>query len=174
VTLQRDSATEFTLGSRVKGEVAILDYRVEAGAQFGKTTGEPTAMGPTPAAADKTAFQVDGEIGVTPVKGLRINAGGFMASGDDLTTPENEGWNELYPTGHKWLGLTDVTGARTNIAGGRGGVKYGGLEWLVASLDFHAFSRMEEDASGEKGSMGSELDFNLIHPIGKGAAVRAM
>lgn len=173
VTLTRDTASEFTLGSRVKGEVAIVDYRVEAGVQFGKTTGEPTAMAPAPEPADKTAFQVDGELGVAPVKGLRISAGGFMASGDDLGTPENEGWNELYPTGHKWLGLTDVTGARTNIAGARGGVKYG-LDWLVASVDFHSFSRLEQDASGEDGSMGSELDFNLIHPIGKGAAVRAM
>jgi hypothetical protein len=174
VTLSRESATELTLGSRVKGGVDILDYRLEAGVQFGKTTTEPTVMTPTPAAANKTAFQVDGELGVAPVAGLRLSAGGFMATGDDLTTAKNEGWDELYPTGHKWLGLSDVVGPRTNVAGARAGLKYGGLQWLVASLDYHHFSRLQQDTSGVKGAMGDELDVNLIHPIGKGAVVRAM
>jgi hypothetical protein len=174
VTLSRGSATELTFGSRVKGEVAIVDYRVEAGVQFGSTTPEPTTTAATPASADKTAFQADGEVGVAPVAGLRLMGGGFFATGNDSDTPQDEGWNELYPTGHKWLGLSDVAGVRTNIAGARAGIKYGGLEWLVASVDFHTFSRLQTDATGVDGSMGSELDLNLIHPIGKGAAVRAM
>jgi hypothetical protein len=132
-------------------------------------------MAPAPAKVDKTAFQANGEVGVSPVKGLRIGAGGFFASGDDGTTADkNEGWNELYPTGHKWLGLADVAGPRSNIAGAHGGVKYGGLEYLVASVDAHYFTRLETDASGVDGAMGSELDFNLIHPIGKGAVLRTM
>jgi hypothetical protein len=43
------------------------------------------------------------------VKPFRIGVEGLVASGDDLSTPDrDEGWNELYPTTHKWLGLMDA------------------------------------------------------------------
>ena len=46
---------------------------------------------------------------------------GIYASGNDPATEKHEGWDELYPTAHKFLGLADVfTRAvkRTNVRSG--------------------------------------------------------
>ncbi len=170
-----EPTTDLTLGSRLKGKVSLLDYRVEAGLQFGKSPVSPTFADPDPEAVDHFAYQADAELGVSPAAGLRLALEGLYASGNDPTTPDkNEGYNELYPTAHKFLGFADIVGGRTNIASAVLHLKYAPVEPLSLMVDAHYFSRPQADASGEDGTMGSEIDTNVLYAFGAGASVRAM
>ena len=171
----QDAAWEATLGSRLKGSLEPIDYRVEAGYQLGSRSVAPTFARPEPADVDRSAYQIDAEIGVMPVKGLRIGLEGLIASGDDLETlDKNEGYNELYPTAHKWLGLTDVLGPRTNLTSAVLHLKYQASEAWSLMADAHYFSQPETDASDTDGALGSEIDIWTDFAIGRGALFRAL
>ena len=172
---EREDATEFTLGARVKGKASIVDYRVESGIQFGKAKVEPTFALLDPDPQSKFAYQADGELGLTPTPGFRLGLEGLVASGDHLDTPDKqEGYNELYPTGHKWLGLADVVGPRTNVASAILHLTYAASEALKLGFDANYFSRIEAGPDGKDGAMGSEYDTNVGYAIGQGASVRGM
>jgi hypothetical protein len=171
----QDAAWEATLGARVKGSTELLDYRAEAGYQFGTRSVVPTFARPQPADLDRSAYQIDAEIGVTPVKGFRVGIEGLMASGDDLETlDKNEGYNELYPTAHKWLGLTDVLGPRTNITSAVLHLKAQPTEAWSLMADAHYFAQPEKDALETDGTIGSEIDVWSDFAIGRGALFRAL
>ncbi|HEX6274626.1 MAG TPA: alginate export family protein [Polyangiaceae bacterium] len=171
----QDAAWEATLGARVKGATELLDYRAEAGYQFGTRSVAPTFARPEPADLERGAYQIDAEIGVTPVKGFRIGIEGLMASGDDLETlDKNEGYNELYPTGHKWLGLTDVIVPRTNITSAVLHLKAQPTEAWSLMADAHYFAQPEKDALETDGSLGSEIDVFTTYAIGRGAELKAL
>ncbi len=168
MTTDQEGSSFFTFGARVKQTIDMFDYRLEAGLQVG-TTSVPQAD-----ARDKLAWQVDGGIGISPVKGLRIGLGGLAASGDKASSADkDEGWNQLYPTAHKFLGLADVFGGRTNAASGNFDISFKASDALVLKVQGHALSRLEENAAGEK-YQGTEIDTHIIHPIGGGAALRGM
>lgn len=170
-----DSATEVTLGLRLKGKAGVLDYRAEGGIQAGARPVAPSAMTRSPSNRDKFAAQIDAELGVTPAKGLRLGIEGLYATGDDLsTTDKDEGYNELYPTTHKFLGLMDIIGPRTNVASGVLHVSYAATEALKLALDAHYFYRPETNAAGNDGSVGGELNLNAAYGFGGGASVRGM
>lgn len=170
-----EPANDLTLGARAKGKASLVDYRAEAGIQFGKSPVNPTFANPDPEALDKFAYQGDLELGISPAKGFRIAVEGLYASGNDLETADkNEGWNELYPTGHKFLGFADVVGARTNVLSGVLHIQVSPAEPLKLSLDAHYFSRPEATAADQDGSMGSEFDLNALYAFGGGASVRGM
>ena len=169
-----EPANDLTLGARVKGMLAPMDYRLEAGIQFGKSPVNPTFASPDPSARDKFAYQADAELGVAPAQGLRLAVEGLIASGDDpATTDKAEGWNQLYPTAHKFLGFADIVGGRTNIASAVLHLQYSPVEPLKLSLDAHYFSRLETPA-GIDSSMGGEIDTNVLYAFGAGASVRGM
>ncbi len=171
---RQKSATEATLGARVKGKAAIVDYRAEAGFQFGKKPIAPTFLVPRPDTKSKTAYQLDGEIGVLPAAGFRVGLEGLVASGDDVNTlDEDEGYDELYPTSHKWLGLMDVMGPRTNVLSGVLHVKYA-IEPVTFLLDGHYFARPKRGADHKHGAVGEEIDFNVAYAIGKGFSLRGL
>jgi hypothetical protein len=177
----QDAAWEATLGSRVKGSVDPLDYRVEAGYQFGTRSVVPTFARPKPADVDRSAYQVDAEVGVAPVKGFRIGVEGLVASGDDLETlDKNEGYNELYPTAHKWLGLTDVIGPRTNIMSAVLHLSYKLGETWSFFADANYFSQPEKGAlpsagtDQADGAMGEEIDVYTTYAIGRGAELKGL
>lgn len=172
---EQDAATETTAGTRLKGKLDLLDYRLEAGVQLGKRAVTPTFAAQNPNPRTKTAYQVDAEVGVTPVKGLRIGIEGLIASGDDLsTTDKDEGYADLFPTGHKWLGLMDVFPQRTNVTSGVLHVKYEASKAFMASVDAHYFARPEAGADGRSGGAGGEIDTNLVYTIGGGASLRGL
>jgi len=177
---QRDGATLFTLGVRHLQKLGIFDYRLEAGAQAGESATSSTDATDVVAEARTTrAFQVDGEVGLSPVPQLRLSLGANYASGDDPSTPENEGYNHLYPTGHKWLGWTDVIGARTNVTSGFFKVTAGLSSGLSAELDLHLFVRPELGGLGEAAAAssqlaGGEVNAQLLQKLGKFASVRGM
>lgn len=189
-TLQRDGATLFHLGLRFKQALAFFDYRFEGGVQAGETVGA-VAVGPDPdgtlPAVETLAYHADLELGVAPVEGIRIAIGGLIASGDDPTTARNEGYNELFPTGHKFLGLMDVFGSRTNAASGYLKYNMGLTDSLALAVDGHLFARVEPNGLdpallgpsnlGQVGGdnfAGGEVDTQLIQKIGKWVSVRGL
>lgn len=165
-TTTNPGAVQGTFGVRAKQSYGVVDLRLEAGVQFGKRRVGATAP-------EVFAFQVDGEVGVTPLKGLRLALEGLYASGDDPTTNQVEGWDQLYPTAHKFLGLMDVIGGRSNVASGVLHVAYAGLSPVVVKLDTHVFAR-PRTADGVSAYAGTELDMNVIYRLGEGLKLRAM
>lgn len=164
-----EGATELTLGTRVAHNLARFDYQLEAGVQFGDAqtvVGEPTIS--------RFAYQAEGEFGVVPTDGLRLALGGLVASGDgDLNDDESNAWNELYSASHAFLGLSDVFGGRTNALSGYAKASYEASKRLVLKLDAHLLSRMEKGQTGES-FVGTEIDAQVISPLGQGAVMRGL
>jgi len=180
-TYQRDGATLLTLGARAKQKLGMFDYRLEGGFQFGESAGAaPTDATITQVgAATALAYQVEGEIGFGFTKKLRLGIGGSIASGNDPATPENEAYNELFPTTHKWHGLMDIIGQRTNV--GRGFFKFSaGLgETVTFLLDGHIFARpaaggLGRDPMSTSGLAGGEFDVQLVKKFGKWGTLRGL
>lgn len=166
------AASELTFGVRAKDKLGdALDYRLEAGVQGGA---RPNAADGGRTTRSVTAYQVEGELGVRAAEPLRIAFGGASASGDDPTTPDrDEGWNELYPTGHKFLGLMDVVGARNNVWSAMAKVQAKLSGALTLNVDGHYFGRWEVPAGVEK-QVGTEVDTYLVHKIGGPLAARVL
>lgn len=170
-----DPATEVTFGARFKGKLLAFDYRVEGGLQGGARPVMPTQSSLEPNNRATFAGQIDAELGVTPVKGLRLGIEGAYATGDDLsTTDKDEGYNELFPTAHKWLGLMDVIGPRTNVLSAALHASYAATEALKIMLDAHYFRRPERNAAGKRGTVGRELNLNVAYALGGGASLRGL
>lgn len=166
----RGGTTELTVGVRSKGPIGdVVDYRVEVGVQVGKRGLDGTADD-----VDVLAFQGDAEFGVSFLddRAFRVALEGFFASGDDPETADKaEGWNQLFPTAHKWLGTADVIGPRTNIAGGAAHVSFRVHPNVVLLLDGHGFFRPEK-VGGTDGYIGSEMDAGLVFKPGKALTLR--
>jgi hypothetical protein len=163
-----DPGVRMTLGTRAKQRIGAFDYRLEAGVQMG-TQAVPEA------AVDRSilAFQGDLEVGAS-VGMFRAGLEGFFASGDDPTTADkNEGWNQLYPTAHKWLGFSDIIGGRSNIGGG---VVHLSLKPTVDwnfYVDGHLFVRPEAAmAGGNTGYAATEIDLGASYMLGAGLSSR--
>ncbi len=162
-----EGATQATAGVRVKQTYGMFDVRAELGAQFGTRLANTGSV-------DVFAYQFDAEVGVKPMKGLRLSLEGLMASGDDATTADkNEGWDQLYPTAHKFLGLMDIIGGRSNLTSGVLHVAYKGVERFIFKLDAHMFLR-PQTIDPQPSYAGSEVDINAIYVIGKGTKFRLM
>lgn len=100
---------------------------------------------------------------------LSLYAGLDMTSGDDPTTPENETFNNLYYTGHKWRGSMDLF-VGSNAEGLRDiffKVKYKPMEDLGCMLAFHNFATSQDYASEVDGAdataLGNEIDFEVMY-----------
>jgi len=184
----REGATEGTLGVRAKQKIDMVDYRAEAGVQLGKRIPTfPTmmmgmAVPPPPEldAVDAFAYQLDAEIGVTPVEMLRLGLEGIIASGDDPTSADkSEGWNELYPTAHKFLGLADIFHQggqkRTNVGSGVLHVTLKPSAVVTLQVDAHLFTRLEGmTAMGDGGFAGAEVDTGIAYALGKGLNLKGL
>lgn len=170
-TTHVDGATFVTLGARAKQKIGMFDYRAEAGVQVGKTPSGSDAL-------SKLAYQGDIEFGVSPMAGTRISLGGAIASGDgDGADDKNNAWDELYPTTHKWFGLMDVIGFRTNIASGSLRFKTKLAKSTILKMDGHVFARLEEPSLGRNGDSdfaGVEIDTNVVQKFGKFGYARGM
>lgn len=170
-----NAAQLFTVGTRVKKGFGATTVRLEAGAQFGGAdNGEGDADD-----VSFSAYQADLEIGHKFSKMFWMGLGGSLVSGDDPTTNDkNEGWQQLYPTAHKFFGLMDVAGGRTNLTSGRVRFRVVPRNGTKILLDAHMFMRPEpgKNAAGEDidGYAGSELDLNVVQHIGGGLSVRGL
>jgi len=161
---QDHTATEATLGLRVKHQIGPVKARIEAGLQIGER-----AAGRN----DVTAYHADADAMVPVVPMLSLGIGGLYATGDDPTTSDLEGWNQLFPTAHKFLGLMDVMGARTNVASLVGKARAKPMEDLSLALDLHVFSR-PETSGGIDGYTGFESDLWAKVRLGEGLTLSAL
>jgi hypothetical protein len=184
-TVSREAAAEITLGARAKQRLGAIDYRVEAGLQAGsRARALPMAPAMPPAeleSASVLAYHADAELGVFALDDrLRFGLEGLIASGDDPSTAEEaEGWNELYPTAHKFIGLADIVVQggvkRTNLVSGVAHVTARPIADLTLQLDAHLFARPEAiNAMVDSGYAGMELDAGAAYALGKGLTLRAL
>ncbi|OIP40808.1 MAG: hypothetical protein AUK47_07555 [Deltaproteobacteria bacterium CG2_30_63_29] len=173
----KEAAAEFTAGVRTKGSFGPVIYRLEAGGQFGgRQPATAAPIGEKINTQDVLAYHGDLEVGVNFMEQAHLEATieGFYASGDEPETPENEAYNQLFPTAHKWLGLMDVVpgAGRSNIYGGVLHLA-SKLDALTIKLDAHRFYHPEV-AAGADQYFGSELDLDLTYTLGGGVKLRAL
>lgn len=167
----QDTSAEVTVGARAKGKAGMLDYRAEAGLQFGN---RPVANAEEP--VDVFAYQADVEAGVSLMDNkLRLGLEGFIASGNDPTSDTNEAWSDPFSTAHKWLGLMDIMRLRSNAAGGvfHGMIKP--IKGLKLATQVHLFLRpqLPDGMGGADFKMvGSEVDLIAVYALGKGLNLR--
>lgn len=159
-------AVQGTLGIRALQRVGVLDFRLETGLQLGRRR---IANGENP---EVFAWQADGEVGLTPASGFRVALQALYATGDDPDTDTLEAWDELFPTTHKFLGLMDIIGIRTNVASAVAHVSWKNGPVLL-KVDTHGFLR-PETAPDQASFAGVETDVNLIYKFGGGLDARAM
>lgn len=157
-------ATLLTPGLRIRHKLNWFDYRIEADAQFGRTD----------VPGDVRAGQVEAEVGVSPLSELRLGLGGVAASADDPSTPTRlEGFIDLYPTGHRFLGLSDVFGPRRNALAGFFNLSAtANKRWsfMMAGLAFRRFVTPE----GASPFAGIELDSQVTFKPGKYTSIRTL
>ncbi len=163
----------YTLGTRLSGTPKPWDYDIELDYQFGKS-----------GAGDIGAYSVAVEGGYTFADATftpRVFLGVDYASGDDdAGNPDKGTFNQLFPTGHLYLGYIDVVG-RANIIDVHPGVELMLLtnakhaKKLSLRGEAHAFWRADTNdglygvtgalsrpAGGSDASyVGSELDLLL-------------
>lgn len=163
---QTFTATEVTVGARAKQKIGIATLRGEGGYQLGERSASQN---------DVQAFQLDGDVMLALAPMAKAGVGGLYASGDDPNSSDLEGWNQLYPTAHKFLGLMDVMGGRSNVAGTNAKVRVKPLQELALSLglDGHLFWR-PETAMGVDGYTGFESDLWAMWGIADGLSLRSM
>ena len=110
-------------GVRLKSPIAAFDYRAEVTFENVK------------AAKSTDENQFDLEVGYVAHESskTRVSAEYFSAS---------RNFDQLYPTGHKWLGYADLF-SRRNIGGFRVGASTQFAESWSLALDYHSFRRTD-------------------------------
>lgn len=182
---RREHASDITLGIRAKQRISAFDYRFEGGIQAGRRPGAaPTATTQNPPSTVDSvrarAFHGDLELGANMAADkLRIGAEVIYASGDDAKTKgKNEGWDELYPTAHRTLGLSDawVQGGqkRTNTLAGLLHLTVSPLKILTLHTDGMMLARPEHSVQykNQSGLAAAEVDMGGTVTIAKGLKVR--
>lgn len=96
-----------------------------------------------------------------------VGVGYDVVSGDDTTTPEDEAFNTLYATNHKYYGFMDYflnIQVHSQGAGLTDLVISGGFApkaKLSLKADYHLLSTSQEVASGS--TIGTELDLTVVY-----------
>lgn len=159
--------TRYTVGARLKGAAAGVDYTVELPFQ----TGEQNAN------IDISAWALAVKAGYTLPTALKLRVGAEfdMGSGDDdATDNENGTWVDLFPTNHGHFGYADVTGANSwaNLTA-----------WSVnGTLDLNEKTKLyaaywnytsTETAAGVDDEVGSEIDVTATYKYNNAVAVEA-
>jgi hypothetical protein len=185
-TYRRENAAEATFGARAKQKIKFFDYRTELGVQTGsRPRSVPLANAMTPPTqtvqdVNVLAYHADLELGVSFAEDkYRVSVEGIYASGDDPKTKnKDEGWNELYPTAHRYLGLSDAFAQggqkRTNVASGVLHLTAAATKALTFQADGHVFARPERSAQffNERGFAGGEVDIAAVLVLAKGLKLR--
>ncbi|MET0283865.1 MAG: alginate export family protein [Polyangiales bacterium] len=179
---QRERAQELTLGARAKGRFGgRYDYRTETGMQAGTRAGtipdEPIRVDATRA----LAWQGDVELGATVVRErLRVALELLYATGAKPNgRGRNRGWEDLFPSGHKWLGLADAFNQdgqkRTNVGSAVLHVTATPHARVTVQFDAHVFARPEPtEVGGARGFAGGELDSSVSYLIARGLKARLL
>lgn len=146
--------TDVTFGTRLNGCAEVLCWRGETGIQAGKR--------PTTGTTVSGAWHIDAEVGVTTDTVLRrAMVGGLYASGNNPDTNADDGWDQLYPTGHKWMGHMDLF-PRTNLSASQASVAFQFTDTFGAHVKAFNFFVNEGAASGY---IGTEVDASIKYQI---------
>jgi hypothetical protein len=170
-----------TLGSRIYGKISDtgIDCEFEGAYQFGEV-GE----------ADIRAFMVTWDVGYSfrsPHYAPRIYLGFDYASGDNRAGDNKVGtFNQLFPTGHAYLGYIDTVG-RQNIIDLRTGGAFKPHEKLAAALELHYFWRADSSdalynaggavvrpgAAGSSRKIGAEIDLTFKYQFDRHTLIQS-
>lgn len=156
-----EPAIQWTLGTRAKKQLDQLWVRGELGLQLGKREAVD---------AQVVAYQADAEVGSKLGEAGSLALAGLVASGDDASTETNEAWDQLYPTAHKFLGLMDIIGGRSNVASANLKGRWKVRTDVVAAADAHMFWRLE--APGADSFTAVEADLWMLYKLGGGLGLR--
>ncbi|MBN8541206.1 MAG: alginate export family protein [Deltaproteobacteria bacterium] len=150
------SSTTTAYGIRLKSPVGPFDYRGEATFE-NVTTTESTG---------ERSYDIEAGYTLDAANKLRFAVEWFSASA---------GFDQLFPTGHKWLGYADLF-SRRNIQGYRAKVTAQIFSSFVAAVDYHHFERQDVGRSaykingtsaygvtGDSGTIANEYDIVLTY-----------
>lgn len=169
----RGDETRHTFGARLSGSVGGFGYDVEGAYRFGEV-----------GSADVSAYMFGGEVSYRFAEGPWAPKAwvGFDLGSGDRTAGDDEvqTFNQLFPSGHAFLGGMDFVG-RQNILSPNVGVQAKPLEALTLTLSYNVFWRYDDaDAlynaggsvvrgPGGSGSrfVGSEIDLVARYAIDK-------
>lgn len=149
-----------TIGSRLALVSGEFDTTAEGAFQFGRDC--------RPVDDDQcdqvsvAAYFFDLEAGYS-LGQIRPFAGSSIASGDDPETERIEAYDQLYPTGHAFVGYMDLIGPRTNLFQIRGGVE-GHYQWLNYEMIVHHFRRLQPESE----SVGVEFNTKVFVEVTQG------
>ncbi|MEZ4287747.1 MAG: alginate export family protein [Polyangiales bacterium] len=153
-----NSVIRFTLGARAKNRVGDFDYRFETDLQTGKNASNAIIAG-----------QADLEAGYNFFSDrFRAALEGAFASGDNPNNSRDSAYDQLYPTAHKWMGFSDIIGARSNVLTGIAHLSSLPHRDFKLYLDAHVFARPQPSMD----YAGTELDVGAIYTIATGLKTR--
>lgn len=158
-----NATSHYTLGARLKGAAAGVDYTGEFAYQTGDLDHDAN---PATATQDLKAYALAVKAGYTlptPMK-IRVGVEYDLATGADADTAENESFQNLFPTNHDKFGIADVTGANqwSNIQAWSVNASADVSEKLRLYAAYWSFKQDEAAAvgsfSGLDDDLGSEID----------------
>lgn len=139
-----------TIGARLKGAVAGVNYTLELPYQTGETGASDIEAW---AFAAKVGYAIPG----APM-GLKVGAEYNLGTGDDTaTTTEDEGFNNIYPTNHGHFGIGDVVNSWNNINAWSINASADVNEKLNVYLAYWNYKTDQKNTAGESDS-GTEID----------------
>ena len=171
------STTRYTIGARLKGSFAGVDYTAELPYQTGEANDISSTPGIEPDVDQSGwAMAVKGSYAIPSSMNLKVGAEYDYATGDDTaTTTENEAFDQLYPTNHDKFGYGDFTTA-TN--------RWSDLSaWSVnASADLNEKTKVYlaywdytqvEPPAGASDELGSAVDITATYKYNSALTVEA-
>lgn len=117
-------------GLRVKSPISTFDYRAEVTLENVKAA----------KSTDENQFDLEAGYIVSEPSKTRVSVEYFSAS---------RNFDQLYPTGHKWLGYADLF-SRRNIAGFRVGASTQIADAWSLAVDYHSFHRSDSSSPAYK------------------------
>ncbi|MDP2688661.1 MAG: alginate export family protein [Deltaproteobacteria bacterium] len=157
--------TRYTLGARVKGALAGVDYTVELPYQFGEAS--DTVDISAWALAVKAGYTLP-----TPMK-IRVGAEYDFATGDEAgSADENEAFNNLFPTNHAHFGIGDVVNTWSDIQAWSLNASVDVNEKLNVYVAYWNYTE-DEVPSGADDDLGSEIDLVASYKYSNSVGIEA-
>lgn len=147
-----------TMGLRLNGAVAGFDYELEYATQ----SGDDGAV----VKNDIGGAMINLEVGYSlpDMYNLRFFVGMDQADGDDITTNDDESWQDISPSVDKHLGAFDYFTGFSNIESMHVGITTDVSENCSLGLSYWTFEESEESAFPGSGTdEASEIDFFIDH-----------
>jgi len=158
----RDVLNFYTVGVRVKGAVAGLDYSLEVPYQFGEQRDTTNSVD-----MDLSAWALAAKVGYTipgaPMN-VRIGAEYDYATGDDNTVAGNdeiETFQSLYPTNHNHFGIGDVVNTWSDIQAWSVNVSADVTEKIRLYAAYWSYQEAEANGTDHGSTTGAGADDDL-------------